>query len=651
MPFCTKIEQKEGGSLSELLNGLNQQQRKIVETVDGKVLVLAGAGTGKTRTLTYRIAYILEQELAKPHNILAVTFTNKAAQEMKDRVRELVGINKASKWWIGTFHSICVRILVRHGKEIGIPSHFTIADEKDQKSLIKKILKDYTSLSDVEPEYVLKVISEAKNNIEYPSDLELKRDIKHDIPKVYKEYQERLARMNALDFDDLIMSTVNLLSTKKEIREIYQNQFKYVMVDESQDLNKAQYVLAKTLSEGHNNLSLIGDQDQGIYSWRGANIGIINAFAELPETKVMRLEQNYRCTQNIVDASNAVVKNNEERLDKSLVTDNPDGHKLVTFTADTQYQEAGFVSGIVDYCCHNIATNDYSDFTVLYRTNMQSRAIEDELSKRHIPYQIIGGMSFYERAEIKDMLAYMKLIFNPHDALSLQRIINVPKRGIGAKSSERIINLIEKENVSAVDVLDRVDGKVKRISSKSIDALKKLQNNIKFFQGQISEMEPDEFIKSLALSVGYLDMLDDSEEKDRVLNVYELANMARVAKDQEETTLEQFVKNLCLISDQDTVENDNSVKLMTAHTAKGLEFPIVFIIGMEENIFPHYLSVISNSQEKLEEERRLFYVSMTRAKERLYLTNAEKRSLFGKEKKNAPSRFLKEIPDNLIKSI
>jgi DNA helicase-2/ATP-dependent DNA helicase PcrA len=617
---------------------------------DTHCFVSNGMVSHNTRTLTYKVAYLIEQGL-KPYNILAVTFTNKAAKEMKDRIKELVEVTNNRSWWIGTFHSICVRILIRYGSSIGIPNHFTIADEKDQKNLIKQIIKDNTDLSNFEPEEILGFISDAKNNVKYPSDLFEEPDMDHNIVKAYETYQTKLRKMNALDFDDLIIETLRLLRVDEDVRKRYQEQFKYVMVDESQDLNKAQYELAKILSEGYNNLSLIGDQDQGIYSWRGANISIIDNFSKLPGTKIMKLEQNYRCTQTIIDASNAVVSNNQERLDKRLVTDNPRGESITKFTADTQYHEAAFVGSVISYLCHKIEENDYEDFTILYRTNNQSRVIEDELNKRRIPYQIIGGMSFYERAEIKDMLAYLKLIINPYDTLSLQRIINVPKRGVGKKTIEKVIGLIEEKDCNAVEVLSQIEGNIPRVSKKAIEALKELQDDINFFANEMERDDPSQFIKLLAAKIGYLDMLDKSDEKDRVLNIYELAEMALTSKQLNETSLDEFVKNLSLISDQDTVTDDNAVKLMTAHTAKGLEFPIVFIVGLEENIFPHYLSVISNDPNQLEEERRLFYVSMTRAKERLYLTNAETRSFFGKEKKNEPSRFLDEIPNNLIKKL
>lgn len=637
--------------MSKLLDELNEEQQAIVKETTGKILVLAGAGTGKTRTLTYRIAYAIEQGLAASNEILAVTFTNKAAAEMKERIANLVEVTDRRNWWIGTFHGICVRILMRYGNEIGILSHFSIADEKEQKALIKEILSNTTELGDMEPDTMLGIISAAKNNLMTPQDLMEEFKASQAIPKAYEEYQTKLQKMNALDFDDLIMRTVELLNKVPEVRKKYQEQFKYVLVDESQDLNKAQYELAKIFSEQHGNLVLIGDSDQGIYSWRGANIDIINSFASLPNTKIMKLEENYRCTKTIVEASNAVVINNKDRLDKTLITNNPTGEKIVCYTADTQYQEAGFVAGIIDYCCHISKENDYKDFTILYRTNTQSRVIEDELTKHFIPYTLIGGLSFYERKEVKDMLAYLKLIVNPHDILSLQRIINEPKRGIGKTTVQKIIDLIDKTEHTAVSVLNDIEGNIGRVSAKAKEALKDLQKILVYYTEQMDELTPERLIKELAIATGYLDMLDKQDEEDRVMNVYELASIAGVMYNEEGVDLDGFVKHMSLITSSDEIEDDNVVKLMTAHTAKGLEFPIVFIIGLEENIFPHFLSLRSKNTAELEEERRLFYVSMTRAQKKLYLSNAEERSLFGKTVSNPPSRFLKEIPSKLKKKV
>lgn len=636
--------------MSTLLNELNEQQKFIVQNSEGYRLVLSGPGSGKTRTLTYNIAYLIEQGLAKPYNILAITFTNKAANEMKERIDKLIGIKNKRDWWIGTFHGICVRILVRYGKEIGISSYFTIADEKEQKSVIKEIIENMSDVGDLEPEYVLSAISNLKNNLVKPSDLMQEKD-QETLAKIYLEYQERLNKINALDFDDLIMRTIDLFRLVPEVRKKFQEQFKYILVDESQDLNLAQFEFAKILSDKHKNLCLIGDSDQGIYSWRGANISIIQSFANLKETKIMRLEQNYRCTKTIVEASNAVIKNNKNRLDKNLVTNNQQGEKIVLYIADNEYKEAEFVAEVIDYCCHVLRINDYKDFAILYRTNSQSRCIEDELSKHYIPYQIVGGLSFYERKEVKDILAYIKLLVNPYDVLSFQRIVNEPKRNIGKATLQKIVDFIYENDYSCIEALDKLD-EIPRITKKAKEKLKEFQAVMQFYRSKMSTMRPNEIIKEIAVRTGYLDMLDEQGEKDRVLNVYELANIAKAWYDDEGMNIEEFIKQMSLITDSDTIkDNDNVVKLMTVHTAKGLEFPQVFLVGLEENIFPHFLSISSESEEQIEEERRLFYVSMTRAKEKLYLTCAEKRYQFGKAITNKPSRFLKEIPFKYLKKI
>ena len=639
--------------MSKFLEDLNEQQRAIVTKTEGNILVLAGAGVGKTKTLTYKVAYLIEQGLAESYNILAVTFTNKAAQEMKNRIAQLVDVQDKRSWWIGTFHGICVRILIKYGREIGIPQHFSIADEREQKALLKDIIEKRTDSSNLEADTMLTIISGAKNNLISPSDMLQDSTSKNKaIPEIYSEYQDKLKKMNALDFDDLIMRTIDLLRNCPDIRNKYQEQFKYVMVDESQDLNKAQYELAKILSGKYNNLSLIGDSDQGIYSWRGANINIINAFSKAEGTAIMRLEKNYRCTDTIVQASNSVIEHNKQRIKKTLKTDNAIGDKIVHYTADTQYQEAAFVAGVIDYCCNVKRENEFKDFTILYRTNTQSRVLEDELSKNFIPYQIVGGLSFYDRKEVKDILAYIRLIVNPYDTLSFARIANEPKRGVGPGSLQKIIDYAGTTDKSIVEIIGDIDGKVDRISKKSKEALADLQKILLHYAEKADKMDPDVIIKEIATITGYFDMLDKDEDKDRVLNIYELADIAKKMHDEDDFNLEDFVKQMSLVTDSDTVEdNENMVKLMTAHTAKGLEFPIVFIVGLEENIFPHFLSLRSKTDNELEEERRLFYVSMTRAKERLYISNAEQRSLFGKTVTNNPSRFLKEIPSHLMKKI
>lgn len=655
-----RINNEHTDKSNDMLSDLSEEQRAIVQSTDGNILVLSGAGSGKTRTLTYRVAYLLKQGV-KPHDILCVTFTNKAAQEMKERITALTGITKA-RWWIGTFHGTCVRILVQYGEKIGIPSCFTIADEKEQEKELKAVLGTYEN-ANIELERLQSIISWAKNNLIKPDELVTENEYCIDpvIGRIYTEYQERLKKMNTLDFDDLIMRTIDLLNTCPDVRERLQDQFKYILVDEAQDINTSEMELLRILSAKHGNLTLVGDDCQNIYSWRGATLDAIMAFAREPGTKIMKLEQNYRCSGNIVEASNAVIQKNKNRLEKTLRTDNPKGEKIVYYRADNEFEEARFVAGIIDYCCNMKRTHEYKDFAVLYRTNSQSRAIEDALSRFFIPYQIVNGTSFYERKEVKDTLAYLRLLINPRDVLSLQRIINEPKRGVGEASLRAIIDFIHENGVSCIEALERAD-EIKKANGKSAltaktkENLKEMCKVFKAFIPLVKTQRPERLLKDFIVATGYISMLEEQHEEERIQNVYELANMVAAWYDENkeenpQACLEDFVKHLSLVSDPDNVaDSENVVKLMTAHTAKGLEYRAVFIIGLEENIFPHFMAVNSNDRD-IEEERRLFYVSMTRAKERLYLVNAEERYSFGRVIKNPPSRFIKEIPKHLITTI
>lgn len=643
--------------MSELLSALNEEQAKIVQETEGYRLVLAGAGTGKSRTLVYNVAYLREQNLAEPWEILAITFTNKAANEMKSRLIDLLQIKNLRKWWIGTIHGVCVRLLIKYGEEIGITKNFVIADEADQVRLIKEILETDDTIN-LEPKTVLEIISWAKNNLKNPADManESKSKPEENLAKIYEIYQERLQAMNVMDFDDLIMRVIHLLNQVPRVRTELQKQFKYIFVDESQDLNLANYELVRILSDEHKNLCLIGDQDQGIYSWRGANIDIVNNFSEYPQTKILRLERNYRCSKTIVQASNDLIKKNKNRVEKTLYTENCQGDPIIYYAADTEYSEASFVSGIVNHLCHRERTNDYKDFCIIYRTNLQSRLIEDAMMKAYIPYQMIGGISFYERREVKDILAYLRLIINPHDMLSFQRVINVPRRGVGKKAMERLIDHIGSNGNHVLDSLQD-PAEIEGLSKKAVEAITVFVETMEKYTKALNKIPPERFIKELANETGYLDYIEKDSGKDAVMNVYELAQMAENWNEENhEDPMEAFVRELSLISDSDMlVERDNSVKLMTSHTAKGLEFPHVFIIGAEENIFPHILAIQSQSQEtreaSVEEERRLFYVSMTRAKEKLYITRAIKRTFFKKPIENQESRFIKDIPSNFIKKI
>ena len=635
----------------DILEGLNDEQKEAVLEVEGPCLVIAGAGSGKTKVLTHKIAYLMHNVGVKPWNILAITFTNKAANEMKERVEKLVG-EVAKDMWIGTFHSICVRILRRYIDRIGFTSSFVIFDTSDQRTIVKQCIKQL-ELDDkiFTDRSVLSEISNAKNEMLEPADYALRANgeyRKETIAEVYKMYQKKLKDNNAVDFDDIINYTIKILSENPDVLEYYSNKFEYVLVDEYQDTNKAQFTLVSMLAARFGNITAVGDNNQGIYSFRGADItNILNFERDFPGTKIIKLEQNYRCTQNILDAANAVIKNNESKYEKNLWTQNNKGDLPYVFRGDTEYDEANFIVEQIRRLKREEYL-DYNDFTVLYRMNSQSRSIEDILRREDIPYKIVGGLKFYERKEIKDIIAYLRLIENTADNLSLQRIINEPKRGIGKTSLDNIEAVANQNDISMYEVIKRADAfGLNRVYVNSRDFI----NQIEELRSKKDTLIISELIKETLRITGYskaLELEDTTEAENRLENLDEFLTVAiEFEEELADNTLADFLEGITLSSDIDnTDETEDSVTLMTLHSAKGLEFPVVFLVGMEEGIFPGYKSI--GEQKELEEERRLCYVGITRAKQHLFLTCARQRTIFGSTSCNQVSRFVKEIPEELL---
>ena len=635
----------------DILEGLNDEQKEAVLAVEGPCLVIAGAGSGKTKVLTHKIAYLMHNVGVKPWNILAITFTNKAANEMKERVEKLVG-EVAKDMWIGTFHSICVRILRRYIDRIGFTSSFVIFDTSDQRTIVKQCIKQL-ELDDkiFTDRSVLSEISNAKNEMLEPADYALRANgeyRKETIAEVYKMYQKKLKDNNAVDFDDIINYTIKILSENPDVLEYYSNKFEYVLVDEYQDTNKAQFTLVSMLAARFGNITAVGDNNQGIYSFRGADItNILNFERDFPGTKIIKLEQNYRCTQNILDAANAVIKNNESKYEKNLWTQNNKGDLPYVFRGDTEYDEANFIVEQIRRLKREEYL-DYNDFTVLYRMNSQSRSIEDILRREDIPYKIVGGLKFYERKEIKDIIAYLRLIENTADNLSLQRIINEPKRGIGKTSLDNIEAVANQNDISMYEVIKRADAfGLNRVYVNSRDFI----NQIEELRSKKDTLTISELIKETLRITGYskaLELEDTTEAENRLENLDEFLTVAiEFEEELADNTLADFLEGITLSSDIDnTDETEDSVTLMTLHSAKGLEFPVVFLVGMEEGIFPGYKSI--GEQKELEEERRLCYVGITRAKQHLFLTCARQRTIFGSTSCNQVSRFVKEIPEELL---
>jgi len=634
---------------------MNTEQSEAVRTTEGPLLIMAGAGSGKTRVLTHRIAYLLDEKDVSPYNILAITFTNKAAKEMKQRVEQLVG-EEAQVIWMSTFHSMCVRILRRDADRIGIERNFTIIDPTDQKSVIKDVLKNENIDSKrFEPRMFIGAISNLKNELKTPEDAQKEANDFHSqmVATVYKGYQRQLSRNEALDFDDLIMTTINLFERVPDALEYYQNKFQYIHVDEYQDTNKAQYTLVKLLASKFKNLCVVGDSDQSIYGWRGADIQNILSFEEdYPEAKTIFLEQNYRSTKNILNAANEVIKNNSERKPKGLWTANTGGDKIQYYEAMTERDEAEYV--VREIMKHQRNGKKYSDMAILYRTNAQSRVLEETFMKSNIPYTMVGGQKFYDRKEIKDLLSYLRVIANSNDDISLQRIINVPKRGIGPSSVEKIQTYAVQNQISMFDALGEVDfiGLSKKVTQECINFYETITNLIK----EQEFLEISDIVDEVLQKSGYRDMLEREQTLESRSRLENLDEFMSVPKDYEENTpleeqsLINFLTDLSLVADIDEADTQSGVTLMTMHSAKGLEFPIVFIMGMEESLFPHIRAIKSDDDHEMEEERRICYVAITRAEELLYITNATTRMLFGRSQSNMPSRFLREIPEDLLES-
>ena len=637
--------------MSEILEGLNDKQYEAVTNTEGPCLVIAGAGSGKTKVLTHKIAYLIKEKDVKPWNILSITFTNKAANEMKERIVNLVG-DVAADIWMGTFHSICVRILRRFIDRIGFDNSFIIFDTSDQKTLVKNCLKDL-GIDDklFNDRSVLSEISNAKNEMLTPESYAARANgdfRKEKISTVYELYQKRLKENNAIDFDDIINYTIEILQDNEDIREYYCDKFKYILVDEYQDTNKAQFMLVKILASKYKNITVVGDNDQGIYSFRGADISnILNFEKDFPGTKIIKLEQNYRCTGNILKAANAVIKNNEVKYKKELWTQNEEGNLPKVYQADNEYDEASYIVEQIEHLRRE-EYYKYKDFAVLYRMNTQSRAIEDILRRENIPYKIIGGLKFYERKEIKDLIAYLRLIQNHNDNLSLRRIINEPKRGIGKTSLDKIELISNDTGESMYEIIKRADEfGLNRVFLNS----REFVNTIEELSAKKDELPISELIKQVLKKSGYTKALQNEntiEAENRIENLDEFLTVAIEFEEEEvENGLREFLEGITLSSDIDELEeSDDYVTLMTLHSAKGLEFPVVFLVGMEEGIFPGYKSI--SEPRELEEERRLCYVGITRAKEHLYLTCSKQRTIFGSTSYNQTSRFLKEIPEELL---
>ena len=637
--------------MQDILKGLNDKQYEAVVKTQGPCLVIAGAGSGKTKVLTHKIAYLIEHEGAKPWDILAITFTNKAANEMKERITNLIG-ESAKDIWMGTFHSICVKILRRFIDRIGFDSSFIIFDTSDQKTLVKGCLRDlgiddkmFTDRS------VLSEISNAKNEMLEPDQYQIRANgdfRKEKIATVYELYQKRLKENNAIDFDDIINYTIKILLENPDIMEYYSNKFKYVLVDEYQDTNKSQFTLVTMLASKHGNITVVGDNDQGIYSFRGADISnILNFEKDFPGTKIIKLEQNYRCTGNILKVANAVIKNNEVKYKKELWTQNEEGNLPKVYQAKNEYDEGAYVVEQIEHLKRE-EYYKYSDFAILYRMNTQSRAIEDILRRENIPYRIIGGLKFYERKEIKDIIAYLRLIQNGNDNLSLKRIINEPKRGIGKTSLDKVEQLSIQTGISMYEIIkDAEQYGLNRVYLNS----REFVNCIEELKAKKEELPISELIKQTLKKSGYTKALENEntiEAENRIENLDEFLTVAIEFEEQEaENTLSAFLEGITLSSEIDNLEDDEEyVTLMTLHSAKGLEFPVVFLVGMEEGIFPGYKSISEPTE--LEEERRLCYVGITRAKEHLFLTCSKQRTIFGSTSYNPVSRFLGEIPEDLL---
>lgn len=645
--------------ISDIIEKLNPAQREAVENTEGAVLILAGAGSGKTRVLTTRIGYLMEDKGVKAENILAITFTNKAANEMRERVEETLEGTDTKEMWITTFHSCCVRILRKSINKIGYNRSFVIYDSPDQITLIKDCMREL-DISDkaFDPKYVLSCISNAKDKLYSPKKyIKLNEgDIsKTKVGEIYALYQDRLKRNSALDFDDLIMKTVELFKECPEILDFYRNKFRYIMVDEYQDTSKAQYELIKLLAKQHQNICVVGDDDQSIYGWRGADIRNILEFErDYDNVKIVKLEQNYRSTQVILDAANHVIANNTERKRKRLWSDKKEGQLIKIQLAENEVEEGDFIVNTISYM-KRYEDRDYKDFAVLYRANAQARSVEDALNRAGIPYNIYGGIKFYERKEIKDIIAYLRVIQNPQDDISLKRIINVPRRGIGLRTIEKIEDRasLKEESLYSVliDIEDNSD--ISRKARASISEFVDLMSTLRSFTDIYTVSQ---IIEKVLDITGYKDELlkeKNNEGEDRLENLEELISVAlEFESSNDDKSLESFLTNIALNAEPDSEEeSEDRVSLMTIHSSKGLEFPVVFLAGMEEKIFPIARAIQSMRDSDIEEERRLCYVGITRAKEELFLTLTRKRTLYGRTNPSIASRFIEELPDDCIERL
>ena len=637
--------------MSELLDKLNDKQKEAAMYIDGPLLILAGAGSGKTRVLTYKMAYLLEEKIVKPWEILAITFTNKAAKEMKERVETLIG-ESGNDIWLGTFHSVCVRILKREIELLGYSRDFNIFDELDKDKVIKEVVKKLNVDDKSYPTSLIKYeISHAKDSMidykKYASNAA--GDFrKEQIAKIYELYQKTLISNNAIDFDDILMLTVKLFLENPDRLSYYQSKFKYILVDEYQDTNKVQFLLISLLSAAHGNICVVGDESQSIYAFRGADItNILNFEKEYPNAKIIKLEENYRSTKNILNAANGVIKNNKSKIDKKLWTQNNEGDKIYYKTLPNEYEEVEYIVEKIDDLCKKEKLK-YSDFAVLFRTNAQARVLEEVFMRNGTPYKLIGGIKFYSRKEIKDLISYLKLIQNQDDNIALKRIINEPKRGIGEKAIDKLDEMATSQGISIFKLIQDSNNLEGIRSAGNIILFRDMINNLILKKDNI---KISELMKDVLKESGYEAMLNEGNEKENEMRFENLMEFIGVAiefeKETADATLADFLDSIALVSDVDRMDDESeSVTLMTMHSAKGLEFEVVFLVGMEEGLFPSKRSI--EEDESVEEERRLCYVGITRAKKKLYITNASKRTLYGSTTYTMPSRFISEIPEELF---
>ncbi|CAH1850549.1 DNA helicase PcrA [Convivina praedatoris] len=646
-------------TVEKLTQGMNDKQAEAVAITQGPLLIMAGAGSGKTRVLTHRIAHLVEDLNIAPWRILAITFTNKAAREMRERIGQLVDQELAQSIWVSTFHALAVRILRRDGEQIGLSRNFTILDTSAQRTLMKRVLNDLDlDTKQYDPRSILGTISNAKNELIEPKAFKKQAQNYYEetVAEVYQNYQQALLQAQSVDFDDLIMLTIRLFQEVPAVLERYQQQFEYIHVDEYQDTNDAQYQIVHLLAQGHHNLAVVGDADQSIYGWRGANMGnILNFEQDYPDAKTVMLEQNYRSTQSILDAANDVINHNNERIPKKLWTENGSGEKITYYRAQSEHDEADFVLSQIKKR-HDDEQASYSDFAVLYRTNAQSRGIEETLVKANIPYTIVGGHKFYDRKEILDIMAYLSLIANPDDNAAFERIVNVPKRSIGTTTVDRLYAFANQMAYSALKAIDNIElaPDIRASSATKLLTFAEMMHDLK---RQAEFLSVTELAETVMEKSGYRKSLaskSDPESQSRLENLDEFLSVTKEFDQKYQADdpdaidpLTDFLGSTALMSDIDNVgQDDGIVTLMTLHAAKGLEFPVVFLIGLEEGIFP--LGRASQDEDQLEEERRLAYVGITRAMQKLFLTNAYSRLLYGRTQANPPSRFIDEISPNLL---